>query len=153
MASQARSDLGDWVRECEPFLEETFQNNLFAAAYTALQGCAPMQAGQGNGLTLRDLGESGGEQIVTLLETEMPLHSHGVQAATTGGLPGPGNNVWASALRGRPGAYAASNPPTNVQMNLLAAPATGGNLPHNNMHPYLCLTLIIALPGVFPPRS
>src|SRR5512135_3601787 len=46
-----------------------------------LQGSAPMQQGQGPGLTLRDLGEIGGEQSVTLLQTEMPVHSHVVQAA------------------------------------------------------------------------
>jgi microcystin-dependent protein len=117
-----------------------------------LQGSAPLQAGQGPGLSLRDLGETGGEQSVTLLQTEMPAHSHGVQAATSGGLPGPANNVWASGLRGHPGDYANSNPATNVQMNPFAVSVTGGNLPHNNMPPYLCLTFIIALQGVFPPR-
>jgi len=118
-----------------------------------LQGSAPMQAGQGPGLTLRSLGEVGGEQSVTLLQTEMPAHSHGVQAATSGGgLPGPANNVWASGLRGHPGAYANSSPATNVQMNPFAVSLTGGNLPHNNMPPYLCLTFIIALQGVFPAR-
>src|ERR1700731_967105 len=81
-----------------------------------LQGSAPMQAGQGPGLSLRDLGETGGEQNVTLLQTEMPAHAHGVHAATTGGLPGPGNNAWASGLKGHPGSYAASGP-SNVQMN------------------------------------
>src|SRR5580693_10634449 len=42
-----------------------------------MQGSAPMQAGQGPGLSLRDLGETSGEQTVTLLQTEMPAHSHG----------------------------------------------------------------------------
>jgi microcystin-dependent protein len=41
----------------------------------------------------------------------------------------------------------------HVPMNPFAASVTGGNLPHNNMIPYLCLTFIIALQGVFPPRS
>src|SRR5438309_6235228 len=50
-----------------------------------LQGSAPMQAGQGPGLSLRDLGETAGEQTVTLLQTEMPAHSHSAQAAATGG--------------------------------------------------------------------
>jgi microcystin-dependent protein len=89
---------------------------------------------------------------VTLLESEMPAHTHGVQAATTGGLPGPGGNAWASGLKGHPGSYALATSPT-VQMNPFAASITGGNLPHNNMSPYLCLTFIIALQGVFPARS
>ena len=118
-----------------------------------LQGCAPMQAGQGPGLSLRDLGETGGEQTVTLLQTEMPAHNHGVQAASAGGLPGPGNNAWAAGGKGRPAPFAASAPQTNVQMNPLGTTITGGNLPHNNLPPFLGLTFIIALQGVFPPRS
>jgi microcystin-dependent protein len=118
-----------------------------------LQGCAPLHSGQGPGLSPRDLGETGGEQDVTLLVTEMPAHSHGVQAATSGGLPGPSNNAWASGLKGRPPAYAASNPGTNVQMNPFAVSLTGSNVPHNNMPPFLGLTFIIALQGVFPQRT
>src|SRR5690242_15245333 len=41
-----------------------------------LQGCSPMQAGQGPGLSLRDLGEMGGETTVTLLQSEIPFHTH-----------------------------------------------------------------------------
>src|SRR5258707_11419656 len=65
-----------------------------------LQGSAPLQAGQGPGLSLRALGEIGGEQNVTLLQTEMPSHSHGVQGASPGGQPGPTNNAWASGQKG-----------------------------------------------------
>ncbi len=119
-----------------------------------LQGCAPMQAGQGPGLSLRDLGETGGEQAVTLLQTEMPAHSHTAQAALTGGgVTSPTNNAWASGLKGHAPAFVASNPQTNVQMNPLGTSIAGGNLPHNNLPPFLGLTFIIALQGVFPPRS
>src|SRR5690242_12654423 len=45
-----------------------------------LQGAVPLGAGQGPGLSLRDLGELGGEQTVTLLDTEMPAHAHTAQA-------------------------------------------------------------------------
>src|SRR5438309_7341183 len=118
-----------------------------------LQGCAPMQAGQGPGLSLRDLGETGGEQTVTLLQTEMPAHSHGVQAAATGGgVSSPASNDWSSGLKGHAPAYAASGA-NNVQMNPFGTSIAGGNLPHNNMPPFLGLTFIIALPGVFPPRT
>jgi microcystin-dependent protein len=117
-----------------------------------MQGSAPMQAGQGPGLSLRDQGETGGEQTVTLLQTEMPAHNHSVQASTTGGLPSPTNNAWASGLKGHPGSYAASGS-ANVQMSPLGTSIAGGNLPHNNLQPYLGLTFIIALQGVFPARS
>ena len=117
-----------------------------------LQGCAPMQAGQGPGLSLRDLGETGGEQSVTLIQTEMPAHNHTAQASTTGGLPDPGNNAWASGLKGHGQFYSPSSV-DNVQMNPFGTSIAGGSLPHNNMPPYLGLTFIIALQGVFPPRS
>src|SRR6266550_6142139 len=45
-----------------------------------LQGSAPMMWGQGNGLSLYDIGQQSGTQTVTLLQTEMPLHNHLVQA-------------------------------------------------------------------------
>ncbi|HEV3041408.1 MAG TPA: tail fiber protein [Candidatus Angelobacter sp.] len=118
-----------------------------------LQGCAPMQAGQGPGLSLRDLGETSGEQTVTLLQTEMPAHSHGVLATSGSSQASPVSNAWASGQKGFGNVYAASNPSTNVQMNPFGTSIAGGNLPHNNMPPFLGLTFIIALQGVFPARS
>jgi len=120
-----------------------------------LQGCAPMQAGQGPGLSLRDLGETAGEQTVTLLQTEMPAHSHTAQATTDLTTPNasPANNIWASGQKGFGNVYTPSVSGQNVQMNPLGTSIAGGNLPHNNMPPFLGLTFIIALQGVFPARS
>src|SRR5262249_28030850 len=59
-----------------------------------LQGTAPMQQGQGPGLSLRDLGELGGEQNVTLLTTEMPSHSHNAIAGSTSDQATPSGNAW-----------------------------------------------------------
>jgi microcystin-dependent protein len=119
-----------------------------------MQGSAPMQAGQGPGLSLRDLGETSGEQTVTLLQTEMPAHSHGVQAAAAGGLASPAANAWASGLKGHGSSYAVAPPVgSGAQMNPFGTSIAGGNLPHNNMPPFLGLTFIIALQGVFPARS
>ena len=61
-------------------------NGISNFALPNLQGSAPIGAGQRPGLSLRDLGESGGEQTVTLLQSEMPAHSHIAQASTAGGL-------------------------------------------------------------------
>src|SRR5215831_14419991 len=116
-----------------------------------LQGCAPMQAGQGPGLSLRDLGETAGEQTVTLLQTEMPAHSHAAQASTTPDQTTPVGNAWASGQKGFGNVYAAPGNP--AQMNPFALSIAGGNLPHNNMAPFLGLMFIIALQGVFPARS
>jgi microcystin-dependent protein len=118
-----------------------------------LQGNAPLQAGQGNGLSLRDLGETGGEQFVTLLQTEMPVHSHGTKAETSGAgsVTSPVNAAW-SKTPGRTAPPLYTPGPLDTPMSPLAVGISGGNLPHNNMPPYLGITFIIALQGVFPPR-
>src|SRR5512140_3414371 len=60
-----------------------------------LQGAAPMQPGQGPGLSLRDLGEIGGEQAVPLIGTELPTHSHVVSGTgSPGSVPDPSGAVW-----------------------------------------------------------
>lgn len=120
-----------------------------------LQGCAPMQAGQGPGLSLRDLGETAGEQTVTLLQTEMPAHSHSAQATIDLTTPNasPANNIWASGQKGFGNVYTPSVSGQNVQMNPFGTSIAGGSQPHNNMMPFLGLTFIIALQGVFPARS
>src|ERR1019366_6708384 len=53
-------------------------NGTTTFALPNLQGCAPMQAGQGQGLSLRDLGDTGGEPSVTLLTNQIPPHAHGI---------------------------------------------------------------------------
>jgi microcystin-dependent protein len=110
-----------------------------------------MQQGQGPGLSLRDLGETGGEQTVTLLQTEMPAHTHGVLGAAATDSGSPAGNAWGSGQKGFGNVYA--GPPPNVNMSPLGTSVAGGSLPHNNMMPYLGLNFCIALQGIFPPRS
>lgn len=119
-----------------------------------LQGSAPLAPGQGPGLSLRVLGEMGGEQTVTLLTTEIPAHTHTVMASTGGGTDSPTGATWAESKLGKTPlpVYAASGA-NNVAMHPSALSLAGGGLPHNNMPPYLCLTFIIALQGIFPARS
>jgi microcystin-dependent protein len=119
-----------------------------------LQGSAPVGAGQGPGLSVRDLGEIGGAQTVTLLESEMPAHSHTAQASTSGGTDSPANAAWGESKLGKtPLAVYAASGPNNVLMSPQGLSTAGGNVPHNNMPPFLCLTFIIALQGIFPARS
>jgi len=117
-----------------------------------LQGSAPLAAGNGPGLTPRVVGEVGGEANVTLLSTEMPSHNHIASCAAGAGteIP-PAGAVWAEAAATRGiKAYASS---ANTTMAPQAIGLVGGNLPHNNLPPYLVLTFIIALQGIFPARN
>lgn len=120
-----------------------------------LQGSAAMHPGQGQGLSLRDLGETGGTTTVTLLESEMPLHSHGAACRNGGGtnFTTPVGNIWANAAFGRGGINLYSNANASGTMSPFAAQPSGGDLPHNNLPPYLVFNFCIALQGVFPPRS
>lgn len=115
-----------------------------------LQGRAPMHPGQGPGLSLHDLGETGGSETVTLLESEIPSHSHAWRASISDGTSQtPANEMLATGIG--IGQYAAPGAMTMLSPNALA-PA-GGDQPHNNLQPYLTFYFCIALQGVFPPRG
>jgi microcystin-dependent protein len=115
-----------------------------------LRGSAPMHPGQGPGLSQRFLGESGGSENVTLLESEMPAHNHSLRADTVDladtNTPGPGT-VFGQSAGGT--LYQSSQ---NTQLGPTALSVAGGSQPHTNMQPYLTLSFNIALQGVFPPR-
>ena len=122
-----------------------------------MQGNAPMQPGQGPGLSARDLGELGGSETVTLLTSEMPLHTHSVQATTT--IANSNQPNGAALARGQ---YSFQGQSGSVPIYFNGAPDTlmapqalspgGGSLPHNNMQPYLTMRFCIALQGIFPQR-
>jgi microcystin-dependent protein len=119
-----------------------------------LQGSAAMSPGQGQGLSDRFLGESSGTETVTLLESEIPFHTHNMMALTQapGDLFGPTPNSNAVLARSNNGAAYNTNTTGPVQFAPQALTPTGGSLPHNNMQPYLTLNFCIALQGVFPQR-
>jgi len=117
-----------------------------------LQGRAPMHPGQGPGLSLHDLGETGGAETVSLLESEIPTHKHlvGAQNTPLGGVTSPAGNTLNRPASGN--LYNIANP-TPVAMAPEGLAPAGGDQPHNNMQPYLTFYFNIALQGVFPPRS
>ena len=115
-----------------------------------LQGRSPMHPDQGPGLSLYDLGETGGTEFVTLLESEMPLHNHSANAKTSlGNSATPAASSWAGSQIAKQ--YVTTAP--NAQMSPFTIGIGGGSLPHNNMPPYLTLNFCIALQGIFPPRQ
>ena len=114
------------------------------------QGNAPMHPGQGPGLSLHDLGETSGSETVTLLESEIPSHSHAWMASKGDGNDTNVNGELFAKGIGI-GMYATPGALTQLDPNMLT-PA-GGDQPHNNMQPYLTLNFCIALQGVYPPRT
>jgi microcystin-dependent protein len=118
-----------------------------------MQGNAPMHPGQGPGLSLHDLGETGGSDTVSLLESEIPSHSHALMASSTvSSKPSAVGNALARVGSGAtPYLAPAGAPLVNFSDNAIA-PA-GGDQPHNNLQPYLTLNFCIALQGVYPPRT
>ena len=117
-----------------------------------LQGAAPMHRGQGPGLSFHDLGEIGGSETVTLLESEIPSHRHVVRGSPDPGdlfAPGPTTSLAVST-----GAAAYQTSTANpAQMATQSVSTAGSGLPHNNLMPYLTVSFCIALQGVFPPRA
>ena len=118
-----------------------------------LEGAAALHQGQGNGLSLYDLGQMGGTETVTLQQSEMPAHMHSVMVSNQqGDIQQPTN----STSIGRPvGAVPFVAPSGNpvVTMAFDTLTPSGGDQPHNNMMPYLTFYFCIALQGVFPPRG
>jgi microcystin-dependent protein len=116
------------------------------------QGSSVMHPGQGAGLSQRFLGEIGGEETVTLISTEMPVHNHNIMAnaqPSSSGQP----SATACLARGFGGSpYKATPFTTPVVMAPQTLSLAGGNLPHNNMIPYITMNYCIALQGVFPAR-
>lgn len=124
-----------------------------------LQGCVPMHYDQGPGLSEHVIGESGGSTTVTLLSTQLPSHSHYLNATSAAGTAGDptallyANGNWSDG-EGDTGAvqYYTTTAP-NVSLAAGAISFAGSNMAHNNLMPYLTLNFCIALQGVFPSRS
>lgn len=128
-------------------------NGQSTFALPNLAGSTPVGQGAGAGLNQRFLGESSGSPNVTLLISEIPLHSHSVSAYTGDAADSRTPNPTSSLGLPSPGKLYDA---TATQLTAMAPQAftpTGGGQPHNNMPPYLTVFFIIALQGIFPPRS
>jgi microcystin-dependent protein len=135
-------------------------NGTSTFALPNMQSCAPINQGQGPGLSDYVIGELTGTENVTLLSGELPLHSHTFGVSTAHGtLTSPSNAVLAVTASGagrnpEPGNldFVASTS-VNTTMSPNAVGTAGGNVPHTNIQPFLTINFIIALTGIFPSRS
>jgi microcystin-dependent protein len=115
-----------------------------------LQGSAPMNQGQSGGTSERTIGEASGSEAIALLQSEIPVHTHALNAVeSTATERQPPNQMF--AVGEAMSFYRSAQPNTTMNPGMLAT--GGGSIPHNNMQPSLALNFCIALQGVFPPRS
>lgn len=128
-------------------------NGQSTFALPDLRGRVPLHQGQGPGTSLYTLGEIAGTETVTLLANQMPTHTHLVNADGQGGgkttpqgnLPGAvGTTVAEKLYSGNAG---------NTTMNPAMIQNAGGSQPLPILQPYLCMTFLVALTGVFPSRN
>lgn len=116
-----------------------------------LQGRAPMHAGQGPGISQTyQLGEKAGVETVTLTTNQLPIHNHSFLASISApSSTDPTNQVIAQSSQ----IHMFTEDVTNKQMNPNALTQVGGSQPHENIQPYLCISFIISLFGVFPTQN
>jgi microcystin-dependent protein len=118
-----------------------------------LQGCVPIHWGTSAAGTPYVIGQAGGVESVTLNTTQMPSHNHGVNGSGAGGTQ-------ASPVGGYPAVESTGTSldyiPTMTNLGAMNAGMiqnAGGGLAHENRQPFLCVSFIIALTGIFPSRS
>lgn len=117
-----------------------------------LQDSAPMNQGQGPGLSKHFLGEVSGSESVTLIQTELAKHAHTLNAVPgIADAKGPVGNSLAVSQNGN--VFSPGNILPEVMMSPSAITPTGGASEHSNLMPYLTVNFCIALQGNFPKRS
>lgn len=109
-----------------------------------LRGRLPMHAGP-----QYQLGQMAGSETVQLSTNQLPVHQHPPTASSGGGnANGPQSAIWAATARF---SYGTGSP--NAPMNVAAVQPAGGGHPHDNLSPFLTLSFIIALEGIYPAQS
>jgi len=117
-----------------------------------LQGRVPIGNGQGPGLSDRVLGEEGGVETVTLLASEIPAHTHAIGVVSAkANKQSPVGNYFATDATGKTKEYSSNAP--NAAMAASVLQPVGSSQPHSNLQPTLVVNYVIALQGIFPPRS
>jgi len=116
-----------------------------------LQGRIPIHQGQGNGLSTYVLGQKAGSETVTLISSQLPSHPHTAMGSATGTQQtNPANATWGNNQLPNtfgPGTSA------NGTMNMGATSMTGNSQPHDNLIPFLVVSFIIALTGIYPSQT
>jgi microcystin-dependent protein len=117
-----------------------------------LRGRVPIHQGSGAGTTVF-LAQTGGQETVTLTTNQMPSHNHALLATTTGAVALPGGAAPAIASGGPGGLQIYAPAPSTTSLNPSSIQSAGGGQPHSNFQPYLCVSFIISLFGIYPSPS
>lgn len=134
-------------------------NGTTTFALPDLRGRVPLGVGHGPGLSEKSLGEFSGTEKVTLLQTEMPVHNHTLQASTTAATKSTPHNGLLANWNGATEVgdnvigYSFADSVPNTTLAPTSIGSAGGSQPHNNMQPYLGLNYIICLEGIYPSRN
>jgi microcystin-dependent protein len=115
-----------------------------------LQSRIPVHMGQGPGLSMYNIGESGGVEQVTLTTQQLPQHNHSLLALTNiANQPNPSGNLIGESTK--VDLFFDVNP-VNA-MNTGTITPVGGSQPHDNVMPFLCISFIISLFGIYPTQN
>lgn len=124
-------------------------NGMTTFALPDLRGRVPLGPGQGLGLSPRTLGEQGGVETVTLISTQIPAHTHALNASSA--TPTTADPGGALLPTGASRIYAGGAP--SAQLSPTSIGVAGGSQPHQNMQPFLAMNYIIAVEGIYPSRN
>jgi microcystin-dependent protein len=115
-----------------------------------MRGRVPVATGQGLNLTNRFIGSTGGQESVTLTGPQMPKHRHALKAVSgVGNSKAPSGNALANSST--VAIYSSQAP--DVTLEAASMTSQGSNQPHENMQPFLAVTCIIALQGIYPTQN
>lgn len=130
-------------------------NGTSTFALPDMRGRAPIHQGNGTGIDPVVLGEMAGETNVALNASNLPQHTHPISGAVIANS-NPGETPASNTLftNSAPNQlYAAALGTGGLNLATQSVTMVGGSLPHNNVQPYLAVTFIIAMQGIFPARN
>jgi microcystin-dependent protein len=130
-------------------------NGQTTFALPDLRGRVPVHQGQGPGLSNYVIGQQSGSENVTLNVSQLPAHNHSLASSNQQGSSSDPSGYFPAVLNEPTGSVAVNGylPTSNSTLNPGAIELAGGNQPHPNLQPLLCVNFIICLQGIYPSRS